>query len=188
MLTADAAAKHGHDYSPPRLPSPASPRHGAFSLAQMPLSLLGSVLRYQTSSPSNGEANDSASKHVTAAASPMPSSSSRPHAHAQTDSPSASPAPSRPASSGSSAAADEKRKKKAPRPKTSYVIAHPPPTEAPSCTSAPRSSCSCTRSSPPSAPSPSTKSFPSPYSPRAPPAASPALSTPGSASATVTCW
>ncbi|KAJ4984639.1 hypothetical protein SVAN01_09895 [Stagonosporopsis vannaccii] len=38
-----------------------------------------------------------------------------------------SPAPSRPASSGSSAVADEKPRKKAPRPKTSYLIAHPPP-------------------------------------------------------------
>ncbi|KAG9203675.1 hypothetical protein G6514_002284 [Epicoccum nigrum] len=129
MLTADAAAKHGHDYSPPRLPSPASPRHGAYSLAQMPLSLLGSVLRYQTTSPSNAEASDS--QHVTAAASPMLSSSSRPHAQTDSPSPSASPAPSRPASSGSSAAADEKPKKKAPRPKTSYVIARPPPTVHP---------------------------------------------------------
>jgi hypothetical protein len=129
MLTADAAAKHGHDYSPPRLPSPASPRHGAYSLAQMPLSLLGSVLRYQTTSPSNAEASDS--QHVMAAASPMLSSSSRPHAQTDSPSPSASPAPSRPASSGSSAAADEKPKKKAPRPKTSYVIARPPPTVHP---------------------------------------------------------
>ena len=140
MLTADAAAKHGHGHghghecSPPRLPSPASPRHGAYSLAQMPLSLLGSVLRYQTSSPAKGEAAEPhAPATTTAAASPMLSSSSRPHAHAQIDSPSASPAPSRPASSGSSAAADEneKRKKKAPRPKTSYVIARPPPTVHP---------------------------------------------------------
>lgn len=131
MLTADAAAKHGHDYSPPRrLPSPANARNGAYSLAQMPLSLLGSVLRYQTSSPSNGTRDDhdhdvddtsSSTKH---ARSPMVAPSN-PNAHID------SPATSRPASSGSSAAADEKPKKKASRPKTSYIIAHPPPTVHP---------------------------------------------------------
>lgn len=81
----------------------------------MPLSILGSVLRYQTQSPAT-----QATEHVTNAASPMV------HSHSLD-----SPAPSRPVSSGSSAAADEKPKKKAARPKTSYILAHPPPTVHP---------------------------------------------------------
>ena len=128
MLTADAAAKHGHEYSPPRrLPSPANTSNGAYSLAQMPLSILSSVLRYQTPSPATSQhvdTTDTPTKHVTTAASPMiPASSSATHLD--------SPAPSRPVSSGSSAVADEKPKKKAPRSKTSYIIAHPPPTAQP---------------------------------------------------------
>lgn len=138
MLTADAAAKHGHTYShahdddddqdravhhghapPPRLPSPACSKHGAFSLAQMPLSLLGSVLRYQTPAPATPTALDDAH-----AASPMP-----PRSLSHPAAPLDSPAPSRPVSSGSSAVADDKARltKKAPRPKTSYIIARPPP-------------------------------------------------------------
>ncbi|XPS92277.1 hypothetical protein M3J09_001676 [Ascochyta lentis] len=142
MLTADAAAKHGHEYSPPRrLPSPANTKNGAFSLAQMPLSLLGSVLRYQTPSPTAQHVDDASTgtstNHVTNAASPMVS----PYSPTTTTTTTAttattatninSTAPSRPVSSGSSALADEKPKKRAPRPKTSYVIAHPPPTVHP---------------------------------------------------------
>ena len=112
MLTADAAAKHGHDYSPSRrLPSPANAKSGAYSLAQLPFSILG------WSSPAT-------TGHVTDAASPMLSHSS-PTANID------SPAPSRPVSSSSSIATEEKPKKKAPRPKTSYIIAHPPPTVHP---------------------------------------------------------
>jgi hypothetical protein len=132
MLTADAAAKHGHEYSPPRrLPSPANNHNGAYSLAQMPLSILGSVLRYQTPSPAtttqDADTTSTPAKHATNAtnaALPMVAPYS---AAANID----SPAPSRPVSSGSSVAAEEKPKKKAPRPKTSYVIAHPPPTVHP---------------------------------------------------------
>ncbi|KAL1652372.1 hypothetical protein SLS61_004974 [Didymella pomorum] len=114
MLTADSA-KHGHDSSPQE-PSSPNARNGAYSLASMPLSLLGSVLRYQTQSPATQE-----TAHTTNAASPV---NTHTHAHYNPD----SPAPSRPVSSGSSAAADEKRKKKAARPKTSYLLARPPPT------------------------------------------------------------
>ncbi|KAJ4330904.1 hypothetical protein N0V95_009978 [Ascochyta clinopodiicola] len=142
MLTADAAAKHGHEYSPPRrLPSPANTstntntntKHGAFSLAQMPLSILGSVLRYQTTSPATHHLDDTSTptptptKHVTNEASPMVPLYSPTTTTAHID----SPAPSRPVSSGSSAVADEKPRKRAPRPKTSYIIAHPPPTVHP---------------------------------------------------------
>lgn len=128
MLTADAAAKHGHDYSPPRrLPSPAnSTKHGAYSLAQMPLSILGSVLRYSTPPPAPHDASTSSpSQHVT---SPMlPPASPATTTTTNVD----SRAPSRPVSAGSSAAASEKPRKRAARPKTSYIIAHPPPTVHP---------------------------------------------------------
>ncbi|KAF3034609.1 hypothetical protein E8E12_005294 [Didymella heteroderae] len=135
MLTADSPAKHGHDSSsrsssppPRRLPSPANARNGAYSLAQMPLSILGSVLRYQTALSATQTQPDtepaSTQPVANAAASPMGAPSSP---AARLD----SPAPSRPVSSGSSAAADEKPRKKAARPKTSYIIAHPPPTVHP---------------------------------------------------------
>ncbi|KAH6633361.1 hypothetical protein C7974DRAFT_170086 [Boeremia exigua] len=129
MLTADTPAKHGHahahdhDYSPPRrLPSPPNPKNGAYSLAQMPLALLGSVLRYQTPSPSATPAPAPALSAGTASQ------------HAPNASPMVAPAhpaprnshSSRPGSSGS-AAAGAKPKKRAARPKTSYMLAHPPP-------------------------------------------------------------
>lgn len=95
----------------------------------MPLSILGSVLRYQTTSPTHAaqtpvDNTSTSTKHATTSASPMVAPSSP---TTNTD----SPAPSRPVSSGSSAVADEKPKKRAPRPKTSYLIAHPPPTVHP---------------------------------------------------------
>lgn len=109
MLTTDSPARHGHDSSPP------GPRNGAYSLAQMPLSLLGSVLRYQTQSPAT-VADPTVAHH-------SPDSSNPPNSLD-------SPAPSRPVSSGSSTA-DEKPKKKAARSKTSFLLAHPPPTVHP---------------------------------------------------------
>ncbi|KAJ4331287.1 hypothetical protein N0V87_009280 [Didymella glomerata] len=124
MLTADSPAKHGHDSShssptPTSSPASPSPRNGAYSLAQMPLSLLGSVLRYQTRSPATQETTVTETDPMVAHA--------RAHAHYTPD----SPALSRPVSSGSSAAADEQPKKKAARPKTSYLLARPPPTVHP---------------------------------------------------------
>ena len=130
LTTADAAAKHGHECSTPQhLPSSSNYKNGAYSLAQMPLSILGSVLRYQTPSPATSvlqhvDNTITPTKHVTNAASSMVSPYS-PTTNSD------SPAPSRPVSSGSSAVADEKPKKRAPRSKTSYIIAHPPPTVHP---------------------------------------------------------
>lgn len=151
MLTADTPTKHGHDAhahpaaspsaspSPPhRLPSPANACHGALALAQMPLSLLGSVLRYQAQSPTpstrDDDDADAPTKHAAdaaaATATPMAAPTAapiaaphRPPAHAHAD----SLAPARPVSSGSSAVTDEQPRKKAPRPKTSFVVARPPP-------------------------------------------------------------
>lgn len=141
MLTADAAAKHGRDYSPDsappprRLPSPTGSRNnGAYSLAQMPLAILGSVLRYPSPSPAtptlDADADtDKATPHASNAASNAVSPMrTHPRSSASFD----SPAPSRPVSSGSSAPADDRpRKKKPRRPKTSFLIAHPPPTVQP---------------------------------------------------------
>ncbi|KAF2036711.1 hypothetical protein EK21DRAFT_51348 [Setomelanomma holmii] len=115
LLTADAARKHGHEHSLPHSPS-SHTSNGSF-LVQMPLSIIGSVLRRQTPSPSLvAESTTNASDAIT------------PQKHVMTapDTPSVTPTPSRPASSGSSAAADEKLKKRSLRCKTSYVCARPP--------------------------------------------------------------
>lgn len=116
LLTADTARKHGHEHSLPHSPS-SHANNGSF-LVQMPLSIIGAVLRRQTPSPllavDTTHAGPDAStpqKHVMTASS---------------DSPSVTPSPSRPDSSGSSAVADEKPKKRTPRSKTSYICARPP--------------------------------------------------------------
>ncbi|KAH7092984.1 hypothetical protein FB567DRAFT_434479 [Paraphoma chrysanthemicola] len=117
LLTADTARKHDHEHSLPHSPS-SHASNGSF-LVQMPLSIIGAVLRRQTPSPLL--AVDTA--HA------APDASTPPQKHVMTatsDSPSVTPAPSRPDSSGSSAIADEKPKKRAPRSKTSYVCARPP--------------------------------------------------------------
>src|SRR5690242_2004984 len=132
------AHSNGPSNGPSTAPSTAhplpshSPKHGAFSLVAMPLSILGSVLRYQTASPpppaaaphdDDNDDNAAAAAAVQAASRMPPPSRPAPALD--------SPAPSRPGSSGSSAVTDEKPTKKAPRPKTSYIIAHPPPTVHP---------------------------------------------------------
>jgi hypothetical protein len=115
LLTADSARKHGHAYASPQAPS--SPTSNASFLVQMPLSIIGSVLRRQTPSPSlAGEHSDRAGPTRTAsdAMTVLP------------DTPLASPAPSRPASSaGSSATFDDLPKQRGLRSKTSYICARP---------------------------------------------------------------
>lgn len=121
MLTADAA-KHGHESAPPRAASPTS--NGSF--LQMPLSILGSVLRGQTPSPSQATLT---STHTDPAIdtpdTPTPTSH-RDAMKIQHDEPIITfvPSPSRPVSSGSDGTA-EKPKKRTPRSKTSYNIARP---------------------------------------------------------------
>jgi hypothetical protein len=115
MLTADAAAKHGHEYSPPRA---ASPTNNA-SFLYMPLSILGSVLRGQTLSPSQAT---TPSHHADPTF-----DTSAPQNHAMKlahDEPIASPINSRPVSSGSDVT-HERPKKRNPRSKTCYSIARP---------------------------------------------------------------
>ena len=128
MLTADAAAKHGHEYSPSRASlAPTSPNGSFFS--QMPLSFLGSVLRKQTASP----APTTSSVDDVNTSTPTPSSPNGPIPRnnlmsADPATAATSPSPSRPASSSSLASAEDRPKKKAPRPKTTYNLAQPPPT------------------------------------------------------------
>ena len=116
LLTADTARKHGHEHSLPHSPSSHS-TNGSF-LVQMPLAILGSVLRRQTPSPSLAvDTRTNASDATTPQKQVMTPSS---------HTPSVTPSPSRPTSSGSSAAAVEKPKKRAARSRTSYICARPP--------------------------------------------------------------
>ncbi|KAH4131094.1 hypothetical protein HBI24_020170 [Parastagonospora nodorum] len=123
LLTADAARKHAHDFSSPHAPS--SPAGNGSFLLQMPLSIIGSVLRRQTPSPA-----PLLPENVPGQAPTM--------INRLPDTPLASPTFSRPVSSGSNASADprpghvriasgctESLKKRNPRPRTSYVCARP---------------------------------------------------------------
>ncbi|KAL1801603.1 hypothetical protein ACET3X_001945 [Alternaria dauci] len=121
MLTADAA-KHGHESAPPRAASPTS--NACF--IQMPLSILGSVLRGQTPSPSQATLT---STHTN----PTPDTPEipTPNSHSdamkiQHDEPIITfvSSHSRPVSSGSDGTI-EKPKKRTARSKTSYNIARP---------------------------------------------------------------
>jgi hypothetical protein len=133
LLTADAARKHGHEYSPPHAPS--SPTVNGSFLVQMPLSIIGSVLRRQTPSPSLVNHLEHAGPTSNAPDATTPQG----HAmHILPDTPLASPTPSRPVSSGSSAVDDlpghqriaagyteSGGAKRTSRSKTSYVCARP---------------------------------------------------------------
>ncbi len=119
MLTADAA-KHGHESSPPRA---ASPSNNA-SFLQMPLSILGSVLRGQTPSPSQATLPSPHTDPTTHAPDTPTPASQRGAMKTPHDEPIIALAPSRPVSSGSDATSD-KPKKRTPRSKTSYIIARP---------------------------------------------------------------
>ncbi|KAI4654340.1 uncharacterized protein J4E78_007385 [Alternaria triticimaculans] len=119
MLTADAA-KHGHESSPPRAASPTT--NGSF--LQMPLSLLGSVLRGQTPSPSQATLPSTHTDPTTDAPDTPTRASQRDAMKKPHDEATITLAPSRPVSSGSDATS-VKPKKRTPRSKTSYIIARP---------------------------------------------------------------
>lgn len=123
LLTADAARKHAHDISSPHAPS--SPAGNGSFLVQMPLSIIGSVLRRQKPSPAPVIPQNAPVQ--------APTMTNR-----LPDTPLASPTSSRPISSGSNASADPRPghvriasgytaslKKRNPRPRTSYVCARP---------------------------------------------------------------
>lgn len=126
MLTADAAAQHGHEFSPPRASSPSN----GSPLTCSPLSIL---------TPS--------AWRPTAPATPLslPPSVLKPAASTDTiyknqktimfvepeASPTISPEHSRPPSSSSICSSEGKPKKRHSRSKTTYNLAHPPPPTAP---------------------------------------------------------
>ena len=119
MIAADAASKHGHQSSPLRAASPASNA----SFFQMPLSILGSVLRAQSPSPSPATAVTSIPSNPRANdrdASTLPNHAMKTAHHE----PNVNPAPQRPLS-WSSDAESEKPRKRTPRSKTSYNLARP---------------------------------------------------------------
>ncbi|KAF2178312.1 hypothetical protein K469DRAFT_335494 [Zopfia rhizophila CBS 207.26] len=126
MLTADAAAKHGHEYSPPR-PSPSPTSNGSF-FAQSPLSILTSVLRSSTAYSVNTPTDDHPKSLVDAPATNNNENLMFAGPDALTT---LSPTPSLPASSSSIASDDVKPKKRAHRPKTTYNFAQPPPIAIP---------------------------------------------------------
>lgn len=118
MLTADV--QH-HDHSGLHLHAHTHHGHvqqgnGSF-FAQMPLSLLGSVLRRQSPAPGP---QDQAGDH-------LPQS----QVTTQASTPAISPVPSRPVSVSSLASADERPRKRTVKPKTTFNLAHPPPLAGP---------------------------------------------------------
>lgn len=139
VLTADAAAKHGHEYSPP--PQPSAQTNGSY-FPQMPLSLLGSVLRKQPASPAPAPSEPEEGPPTASPATPLSTSQHR-HLHnghapipklvtAELDcTPASSPSHSRPASLSSTASQDGRPRKRAHRPKTTFNLAQPPPASHP---------------------------------------------------------
>jgi hypothetical protein len=122
LWTADAARKHGHGHADAAPHAPSSPTSNGSFLVQMPLSMIGSVLRRHTPSPSpiSSDQDDAPTSNAPDATTPQ-----KPAMSALPDTPLASPTPSRPVSSGSSAAAEGPPKKRAARSKTSYICARP---------------------------------------------------------------
>jgi hypothetical protein len=119
MLTADAAAKHGHgsDHHAHLLHLHShSPQEGNGGFLQMPLSLLGSLLRGQTPSPAPAIPQDDARD------TPLTTT---------TSTPAITPTPSRPASLSSLASGEDRPKRRSPKPKTTYNLAQPPPVTGP---------------------------------------------------------
>jgi hypothetical protein len=117
LLTSDAANKHGQE---PPSPCP--------FLVQMPLSIIGSVLR-RTTPPPPALVIDKHTNHAADAASLQHGAMV-----ALPDTPLATPSASRPVSSASSATAEDQPKKRAARSKTSYLCARPPVRNAESIT------------------------------------------------------
>ncbi|OAG12256.1 uncharacterized protein CC84DRAFT_1159598 [Paraphaeosphaeria sporulosa] len=113
MLAAD------HLHSPPRLPKDAA--NGTCPALQMPLSVLGSLLRKQSLSPFGPRADRTEAAEATtpAAAAPQTHPPLATASGTQT-----SPAPSRRASTSSGTSTEKTKKHK--RPKTIYKLAQPP--------------------------------------------------------------
>lgn len=125
-LTADAAAQHGHEFSPPRASSPSD-----ISFLRSPLS----ILTYATRRPSPPTTPNAISPSTLKPGAPTPETTSKVHKtlmFAEIDPrPSFSPEHSRPVSSSSVCSSEDKPKRRPPRSKTTYNLAHPPPPTAP---------------------------------------------------------
>ncbi|KAL0256535.1 hypothetical protein SLS55_008930 [Diplodia seriata] len=124
MLTADAAAQHGHEFSAPRTPSPLHPTSPP---PRSPLSVLSSTVRQQrpqhTPLPArksvsfDGRPSHASSRKSIMFALPLESnaSSSRPPSIRST----------------TTTSTDDRSRKRPSRPKTNYALAHPPPRVGP---------------------------------------------------------
>ena len=127
MLTADAAAQHGHEFSPPRASSPSNsslltrsplsiltPSAWRPTASATPLSLPPGVLKPAASPPDTISKNQKTIMFVEPEEVPI-----------------ISPEHSRPPSSSSICSSEGKPKKRHSRSKTTYNLAHPPPPTAP---------------------------------------------------------
>ncbi|KAJ4295346.1 hypothetical protein N0V90_007357 [Kalmusia sp. IMI 367209] len=117
MLAAD------HYHSPPRLAPPSTAANGACPALQMPLSILGSLLRQQSLTPSRLQpdktdllTDGSDDSTLPKPNLPMKADSGAPN----------SPATSRRASTSSGTSTGEKPRRRTARPKTIYKLAQPP--------------------------------------------------------------
>lgn len=118
MLDILTTAKHGHEASPH---APSSPTSNGSFLVQMPLAIIGSVLRRQTPSPFD----DASTNSGPTSTAPNASAPHKGPMHALPDTPLATPSASRPVSPTSSVTTDDLQKKRVSRSKTSYICARP---------------------------------------------------------------
>lgn len=124
MLTADAAAQHGHEFSAPRTPSPL---HRTSPPPRSPLNVLSSTVRQQRPQPTPLPAR----KSVSVEGRPSHASSRKSIMFALP--PESNASSSRPPSihSTTTTSTDDRSRKRPSRPKTNYALAHPPPRVGP---------------------------------------------------------
>ncbi|OJD40660.1 uncharacterized protein BKCO1_100027 [Diplodia corticola] len=125
MLTADAAAQHGHEFSAPRTPSPLHPTTSP--PPRSPLNYLSSTVRQQRPQQSPLPTR----KSVSFDGRPSHASSRKSIMFALP--PESNTSSSRPPSirSTTTASTDDRSRKRPSRPKTNYPLAHPPPRVGP---------------------------------------------------------
>ncbi|KAB2574562.1 hypothetical protein DBV05_g6812 [Lasiodiplodia theobromae] len=124
MLTADAAAQHGHEFSAPRTPSPLHPTSPP---PRSPLNVLSSTVRQQRPQVTPLPAR----KSISVDGRPSHASSRKSIMFALP--PESSASSSRPPSirSTTTTSTDDRSRKRPARPKTNYALAHPPPRVGP---------------------------------------------------------
>lgn len=124
MLTADAAAQHGHEFSTSRTPSPLN---RASPTPRSPLNYLSSTVRHQRPQPTPLPAR----RVFSADARPPHASPKKSIMFALP--PESNASSSRPPSihSTTTTSTDDRSRKRPSRPKTNYALAHPPPRVGP---------------------------------------------------------